>query len=128
MSCNIAVKSKRVFIVGNETFNKKSEATEYLKSHPYEYDGERYAYKREVLNAMDREKQSELNEIFERVGMQPKCQYVLGVRWCGSSRLIREHEGRKLREILTSRDFLEEALQVVEKYDRLMEPFKEDEE
>ena len=119
MSCTIEVKRKRVFVVGGATFESRKEAQEYLEEYPYEYDGERYRSKSGVRNAIEYDKFLEITAAFRHIT-------EVSFDW-HDGRIGRDGK-RRIGGAMGNLEFLKKALQIAEKYDRLMEPFKEDEE
>ncbi|MEL0098592.1 MAG: hypothetical protein VW907_03450, partial [Opitutae bacterium] len=116
MSCTIEVKRKRVFIVGTATFENRKEAQEYLERYPYEYDGERYMSKSGVRSAIAYDKFVEITEAFDS---------ITGLSFDWHDGRIGRDGKRKIGNAMGNLEFLKKALQIAEKYDRLMEPFKE---
>lgn len=120
MSCTIEIKRKRVFIVGDQTFENRKEAQEYLDEYPYEYDGERYSSKYWVRKEIEEQKNREIQGVFsETTGCNV---------WSYDATYVYAGGGSKLLRAVGNLEFLKKALQIAEKYDRLMEQFKEDDE
>ena len=118
MSCTIEIKRKRVFIVGDQTFENRKEAQEYLERYPYEYDGERYSTKCRVRSRIEEQKNGEIREAFRDIA---GCNV-----WSYDAAYVNAGGGHRLLRAVGNLEFLKKALQIAEKYDRLMEQFKED--
>ena len=119
MSCStIEIKRKRVFVVGNQTFENRKEAQEYLERYPYEYDGERYSSKYSVRLQIEQQKDIEIEEVFQET---TGCNV-----WGYDATYVNAGGGDRLIRAVGNLEFLKKALQIAEKYDRLMEQFKED--
>ena len=119
MNSAIKVKRKRVFQVCNVTFESRAEAAAYIESNPYEYEGVRYCRKEYVIWDIKRKRAEEIDQAMR------DC--------CGRS--IERYTGnfgsrRDLADVLGNSTFLKTALQIAEKYDKIMEPYleKEDDE
>ena len=120
MSCTIEIKRKRVFVVGNQIFENRKESQEYLERYPYEYDGVRYSTKCRVRSKIEEQKNGEIQGVFrENTGCNV---------WSYDATYVYAGGGRKLLRAVGNLEFLKKALQIAEKYDRLMEQFKEDDE
>jgi hypothetical protein len=120
MSCTIEIKRKRVFIVGDQTFENRKEAQEYLERYPYEYDGERYSTKCRVRDEIEDQKKREIFDVFKDT---TNCNV-----WHYDATYVNAGGGHRLLRAVGNLEFLKKALQIAEKYDRLMEPFKENNE
>ena len=120
MSCTIEIKRKRVFVVGNQTFENRKEAEEYIERYPYEYDGERYSSKYSVRLQIEDEKDGEIRNVFQET---TGCSI-----WSYDATYVNAGGGHRLLRAVGNLEFLKKALQIAEKYDRLMEQFKEDDE
>ena len=118
MSCTIEVKRKRVFIVGNQIFENRKEAQEYLERYPYEFNGVRYSKKCWVRSKIEEQKNEEIKAAFkENTGCDV---------WYYDAKYVYKGGGHTLVRAMGNLKFLKKALQIAEKYDRLMEQFKED--
>ena len=120
MSCTIEVKRKRVFVVGNQTFENRKEAQEYLERYPYEFNGVRYSTKSWVRSSIEKQKKEEIREAFRDIA---GCNV-----WSYDATYVYKGGGDRLLRAVGNLEFLKKALQIAEKYDRLMEQFKEDDE
>ena len=118
MSCTIEVKRKRVFIVGNQIFENRKKAQEYLERYPYEFNGVRYSEKRWVRSQIEHQKNAEIREAFKDIA---GCNV-----WSYDATYVNAGGGHRLLRAVGNLEFLKKALQIAEKYDRLMEQFKED--
>ena len=120
MICTIEVKRKRFFIVGNQTFEHRKDAQEYLEGYPYEYNGKRYRTKCLVRDKIENQKRREICDVFEEI---TNCNV-----WHYDATYVNAGGGNRLLRAVGNLEFLKKALQIAEKYDRLMEPFKENNE
>jgi len=116
MNSAIKVKRKRVFVVCNVTFDSRAEADAYIEEHPYEYGGCRYSHKHSVIWRIERDRTGEIDQ-----AMHDCC--GRGVhRYTGN--FGSRHD---LPDVLGNSAFLKTALQIAEKYDKIMEPYLEKE-